>query len=356
MSGAVEPLFSKYELRRVIEAQEQAMYKEVDAVETNRLLNTGTEDWCNYLEDKYELEPLVLNEAGITVDQADMRLDVSGDTRRMIFDRRQPFYVSVTRVSFYVPFCGDKDLLQCMPSTFKTMFPRAEIREAELIYTYATAEHDAEEVRREFDRDFGLTRDFVGFVNNDVGPFNNRVRGLAKTRVDARKAKLLKDQGMVAGLGYPLKRREGVPATYAAPTIKRKIRPAPSPKGTPPFKPEPALAQEEYEYILGVLANMAAVMERSPKAFVNMEEEHLRDHFLAQLNGHYEGHATAETFNGEGKTDILIRVDGKNIFIAECKFWGGPVKLTEAMDQLLGYASWRDTKTAIIVFNRNKNL
>jgi hypothetical protein len=74
------------------------------------------------------------------------------------------------------------------------------------------------------------------------------------------------------------------------------------------------------------------------------------------LNGQYEGKATGETFNSEGKTDILIRVEGRNIFIAECKFWTGSDGLLKAIDQLLGYASWRDTKTAIIVFNRNKNL
>jgi len=44
------------------------------------------------------------------------------------------------------------------------------------------------------------------------------------------------------------------------------------------------------------------VLERSPKAFAHMEEEHLRDQFLVQLNGHYEGQATGETFNAEGKT------------------------------------------------------
>jgi len=28
----------------------------------------------------------------------------------------------------------------------------------------------------------------------------------------------------------------------------------------------------------------------------------------------------------------------------------------EAVDQLLSYLSWRDTKTAVVVFNRNKDL
>ena len=86
-----------------------------------------------------------------------------------------------------------------------------------------------------------------------------------------------------------------------------------------------------------------------------MREEDLRQHFLVQLNGQYEGQASGETFNFEGKTDILIRAEGRNVFIAESKFWRGPESLRETIDQLLGYASWRDTKTAILIFNRQKN-
>jgi hypothetical protein len=76
---------------------------------------------------------------------------------------------------------------------------------------------------------------------------------------------------------------------------------------------------------------------------------------LVQLNGHYQGGASGETFNFEGKTDILIRVDSKNIFIAECKFWDGPKSLSDAIDQLLGYATWRDSKLAIVLLYRGQN-
>ncbi len=37
------------------------------------------------------------------------------------------------------------------------------------------------------------------------------------------------------------------------------------------------------------------------------------------------------------------------------KFWGGPKVLTETINQLPGYISWRDTKAAILLFNRNKD-
>ncbi len=69
----------------------------------------------------------------------------------------------------------------------------------------------------------------------------------------------------------------------------------------------------------------------------------------------FQGQATGETFNCNGKTDILIRVNDKNIFIGECKFWKGEKKYIETIDQILGYTSWRDTKTAILIFNKNKD-
>ena len=72
-----------------------------------------------------------------------------------------------------------------------------------------------------------------------------------------------------------------------------------------------------------------------------------------QLNGAFQGQATGETFNFQGKTDILIRMDGKNIFIAQCKFWKGEKVFLATIDQLLSYLSWRDTKAAVLVFNRN---
>jgi hypothetical protein len=43
-------------------------------------------------------------------------VDVSGDRQRAIFDRSRPFYMPGFRVTYYVPFRGDKDLLKCQPN------------------------------------------------------------------------------------------------------------------------------------------------------------------------------------------------------------------------------------------------
>ena len=49
-------------------------------------------------------------------------------------------------------------------------------------------------------------------------------------------------------------------------------------------------------------------------------------------------------FNNLGHTDIIVREDNANLFIAECKIWHGQKQFTDAIDQLFGYVTWRDTE------------
>lgn len=195
---------------------------------------------------------------------------------------------------------------------------------------------------------------YLGWLTDGANMFNPTLYEAAYNAVNHRKQKLLADRNLVAALGFKMKQRSGALKTYASPKVKRKIITPPQ-ASTSPYKPEPELLTNDYEHILSVLENMVQVMEQSPGAFNSMDEESLRTHFLVQLNGQYEGVATGETFNFDGKTDILIKEKGRNIFVGECKFWTGKKAYIETIDQLLGYTSWRDTKAAILVFNRNKD-
>jgi hypothetical protein len=73
------------------------------------------------------------------------------------------------------------------------------------------------------------------------------------------------------------------------------------------YAPEWELAEKEDQHILSVLRGMAKVVERNPHSFRSLDEVAIRDHFLLQLNGHYEGGATGNTLNRAAKTHILAR-------------------------------------------------
>jgi len=125
---------------------------------------------------------------------------------------------------------------------------------------------------------------------------------------------------------------------------------ASSSSGAPLTVPEYALTDKQYAEVLKVIRAMGRSMEQTPQAFASLGEEDLSAVLLAALNAVFEGGATAETFNCKGKADILVRHAGKNVLVGECKVWKGPKSLTVALDQVLDYVTWRDTKTAVMLF------
>jgi hypothetical protein len=347
-------LFQSGYLDEFIRDREHELIAEIEGYDANYLLNVNLEDFSEYLIQKYLLQtPALRKEDTYIAEQGETNIDVSGDPMRAIPDRSQPFYVRGTSITFALPFEGDSDLFKYKPSTYTTVLPEAVIAENELHLEFKILDHDAAAVRKDFERAITEIAEYLGWIDDSVKQFNKRITGLVRQRVSQRRDKLLRDQGMTSALGFPIKRRKDVVQTYSVP-MHRKMIPIKPPATTKSYVPEPVLEIMEYDHILRIISNMVQVMERSPTAFIKMEEEDLRQHFLVQLNGQYEGQATGETFNYEGKTDILVRVEGRNIFIAECKFWRGAESFKATVDQLLGYLSWRDTKAAIILFNRNK--
>lgn len=349
-------LFSTYDLRKVMENTEQKMYSEIDQVDSKRLMNTSTDDLAKYFIDKNTIEPIAIVENSICVDQSETKIDVSRDPNRFIFDRSSPFYITGTIVTLEVPFVGKSDLFKCQPSSFTLNPPRGGVQGNILFLTVPTTNHDAEHIKRELTSLLDSIKKYLEWIKSDLEPWITSLPSKARSRIEARKNKILKDQGLVASLGFPMKKREDSPVTYVTPEIRRKIQPSMPSASIAPYKPEPAIALDEYENIISVIKLTAKMLERNPQTFKNMGEEELRNQFLVPLNSHYEGQATGETFNFNGKTDILIRSGDRSVFIAECKIWHGQKALLDAIDQLLGYASWRDTKTSLIIFNRNKDL
>lgn len=350
-------LFRQHDLRNVLEAQRSAMANEIDALPESQVLNTSPADLSKYCVEKYTVDPIRIDEESIQSDYGDTQVDVRHRFNYAVHDRSRPAMVSGTRFVFFVPFTGDEQLLRCQPSSYLLDGGiNALCRNSELVFSYDCTKSEHSGIGDEFQSDLGSLKKYLAWVEADVRQHNDAIKDTVDDLISSRREKVLNDRGTVANLGYPLRRRDGVPKTYATPEVRRRVTPQlPSPS-TEPYEPEPALSMEHYEHILAVISNMVTVMEQSPQAFREMQEENLRQHFLVQLNGHYEGSATAETFNYEGKTDILIKDRGKNIFIAECKFWNGASAMTKTIDQILGYLSWRDTKAAILVFNRNKDM
>jgi hypothetical protein len=340
--------FNKSDMFLIMDSQRMEANKAVQSLNPDELLNTPTEDIVTRIVEKYCLDiPVLLRDKA--------HLEEPRETTLTINDYGRTIHPIGTVLTLVVPFTGDAGMFWVRPTSFDSMPPRGNLNGNELVLKMSGVNLNKEAVTKNFNSTLDVFERYLGWQRSSAGEFNAGLGVSVRQSVEARKARLLADRDLVASLPFQIRARPDAPRTYVAPVTRKTVVTRPPQGTTAPFKPEPVLAGENYNEILAIIHSMTLVMERSPKAFAKMGEEDIRQHYLVQLNGHFEGAATGETFNFNGKTDILIRVEDRNIFIAECKFWKGEQSFIETIDQILSYLSWRDTKAAIILFNRNKN-
>lgn len=289
-------------------------------------------------------EMIVLDESGIFMraDEAVIENNDWGMTR----------HIKTNKYTFCVPFRGNQDLFRIRPSTYTTQFPEAGVKNGQLEFELLEHGADATSLKSRFDAQLQLVKQYLEWLAADIQTGVAALRGEIVSELSKRKQMLDAQRAVVANLGIPLRRRGD--ADQVAVPVTRKMLAVTNTGARPKhIAEEPFLGEKAYDEILDVLAATSVLIERNPTTFARIPEAVLRDHFLLQLNGVFEGGATGETFNFKGKTDILIRHENKNVFIAECKYWTGPKSLTGAIDQLFGYLTWRDTKAAILLFSKN---
>ena len=345
------PLFSNNPLRGVLERQVEQMQEEALGLGPE-MLDYSLETHVNNLVPRYTLDLPVLDMDGA-------RQDVfEGHVPRIwplqMNARYGGEFVLGTVYNLEIPYSGHRSFFTVNPEQGPINRPNGFERNGLLIIPIAGgADMTAERIGKYFDEQVKMVQDMLTLQHSMTVEFEPELRAAAVKAVAERAAKHNRDIETSVAIKYPLKERPGAPRTYVIPTVRRRALPALERSSS--ITPTPILAEEHYQHILSVIEQMTRVMEYSPKAFATMREEDIRFHYLVQLNGHYLGNATGETFNLEGKTDISIRDNANVLFVAELKFWEGPKTLTDALDQLLGYITWRETKTALVMFSRNKD-
>jgi hypothetical protein len=199
----------------------------------------------------------------------------------------------------------------------------------------------------------------LDWARHDIEGFNRALKQRAREVIERRRQRIQQRDEHIARSKIPVRQPGGPGAkTYIPDALVRRPAPSlPQTKGDDrPPRLEPALDASIFEHILSVIRMHGQQMEQSPGIYAGMGEEDRRQTIVATLNTHYSGRAHAEAFNNQGKTDILIRYEGRNLFICECKFWSGPEGFSDTIDQLYRYAGWHDTKLAIVMFVRAKGL
>jgi hypothetical protein len=345
-------IFAERKLRDFLDERRNTLQEEVQPEDKNRLLNMNETEYVAYLVERFRIEPLVLHWDRLAVsDREEMipakKFPCDFDVRS---GRRYPKQV----ITYHIPYSGEKELLRCVPSSRVLWTMDVRLENGCVCFDIINWRDEVEAIKRNADSIFGKIRRQAANVAREVDQYNSKLEDEARRVVQARKALLLKQANLMASLGIPFYKAEQVPSTFAVPTVAKRVVVKPAAPSTA-FRPEPTLDSSTYHDILTIIHETGIEMERHPSIYRGRDEETLRDHFIMVLAPHFQS-VTGETFNKTGKTDLLIRHEKANVFVAECKFWRGMKAFLRTIDQALGYLTWRDSKAAIVCFVRNKEL
>lgn len=346
--------FSERDLSVVIRERQHLLTQDVTNADRNYLLNVNETQFVDYLVNKWSLPLLEIHFEAVTASDGEREIPVDSHPKKSLFSHNESQAFRRHFVCYHIPFSGSTELLNCRPSQWLMWSVDVTINGLNLDFEIIDWHNNPEEVKALFDKAVTNLKIQLKHLRTDVDKFNHELSSVTKSAFDARKKQLLAQMNTMAALGVPVRQVGGVPTTFVVPVVPNKPIVKPS-APSQAFVAEPTLDIATYDNILKLIHDFGVEMERHPSIYDGKGEETLRDHFLMILSPHFHS-TTGETFNKSGKTDILIRHEGKNVFVAECKFWRGIKSFHSTIDQLLGYLTWRDSKAAVICFVDNKEL
>lgn len=348
-------VFGERELRDFLEASKANIAHSIESEKDDYILNVNEDDYIAHKVSEVTVENLEIHVDGIYASSSEQMIPAERFPRDFHVYSGKSYKKDV--IKFHVPISGNIQLLHCRPSSRILWTMDIEVNRDEFCFELINFRDNADEIVRIKNENIRSILQQYENVKAEVERANASLDQHVRNVFSARKQRIQKSSGVLASLGVPIKKSSAASATVSVPAPQKRKKPLlnkPSVKEAG-FTPEPSLDQATYVEILKLIHDVGKEFERLPSLYAGKEEEHLRDHFLMMLEPNFEGSATGETFNKTGKTDILLRHEGSNVFIGECKFWKGEKSYLATISQLLGYLTWRDSKAAVIMFVPNKD-
>lgn len=349
--------FKDFDLHKVFELQIEKLQIRIESFTDDEIMANDLELLADNCYEEYYIEPLEIGSEEFgqrDIKQSKIKKWVDPFFRV----RSQSEFVEVDGyiVTFYYIYTGEKDLFKCRASTYSlSAYPDIFVNDEFISFHYEISlnsmksDDDKNKLMKTLEQDIASINKGISYVNSDVEHFNGNIRQTALNMLIKRKNKAEQFISVSKMFEIPIqKKTEAI--EYLK--LKRNIQPI-----TRQYNNESnyCISENDYKEMLKIIKHNCSTYERTPDSFKSLQEEDIRNLLLAALNGLYQGMATGETFRKKGKTDICIECDNRAAFVAEFKIWKGQSRISEAITQLDNYLTWRDCKTALIYFVRNKD-
>ncbi len=345
-------IFSDINWSEFISDFKSQLKNEIKTTDTKYILAVDEKKYKQYLFDKYKFEEISILKETENIIELDRVVKSIKDYDIFIDTEFFQFKIQYN-------YSGSPLLFKICPNPFTSRTFDVEIDKANstISFTVVIKERDPSLFNQLKEKRFNETFTNLENVNRNAEEGNKNLKALIESEFDRIKSSYLKDNEFFEAIN--VKSNKSTETIFSVPSIKKRIIPELPSKLDKELSSVPTMSHEMYDDILKIIFEAGKNMEKKPSLYLNKDEEGLRDQFLFILETRYEGTtATGETFNKSGKTDLLMKYskDNSNLFIAECKFWHGPVEFHKAISQLFEkYLTWRDSKVALIFFVTNKD-
>jgi len=324
--------------------------EDIEKTTKDYILGVDEDEFANYLIEKYKIEPITIYPESEIINKP-----------RVIKETVQGYYGSSYEREAYeftveYNFTGSDSLFRVRPSSWKMVSAKIFITSNSVSFSFILDQKDPEQFKKEKQCMYNDAFANLDNANDFANEWNKKIPNIVNDFFRQRKKKYIEENDFFAAINVKI--NDDTQSLFIVPAVKKKMIPQPIISKTKEFASEPTVSNTMYEDIIKIIYDIGKGMEKKPSLYKSKDEESLRDHLLLILETRYDAiTATGETFNRKGKTDILLKYanDGSNVFVAECKFWRGASEFQKAIFQLLGYLTWRDSKTALILFVQNND-
>ena len=351
-------LFNGERLSNEFENRKLCILRSINSESDNYILNVSEEEYITHLLSVNSFDKPIILISETYAEAKEENILIEKFPNSYLYANR-PDYIKKQVIRYNIPCEGDISLMRYRPNTIiLSMANEVEVIGHNLVIDIIDFDNDVNKIRSQFSSVIQRVQQMCEYLVSDIESYNKSLLEFTKTEFKNRKQTILDNHNVLSALGIPIKKATDTPYTFAIPRPQnRKIIITKPVVVESKYIPEPTLDLVNYNEILKIINDVGKNFERLPSVYKSKNEEDLRDHILLVLDPNFSmGGASGETFNKNGKTDILIRYDSSVVFIAECKFWKGEKVFLKTIDQLFSYLTWRDSKAAIIFFVTQKNL
>jgi len=187
-------LFKNGEFRKLSEKIMAKIQEKLKSYDREDFLGMDEDELTQKLVKKYSLKPIKLNEEGINKSAEDAEFYVDPNPLIGILERKK---VNGTKIIIKIPFEGSAEVFHYTPTTYSTVYPQGTIKDRMIRIEYLVLKADKNELKKRYDQDLKLLKDYITWINRDIEKFNRDLPNKIKQLIQQRKEKIWADKEML---------------------------------------------------------------------------------------------------------------------------------------------------------------